>query len=145
MKIKTYTTTSDNAEVNKLLSNEVEIDVNLLNDTEIIAPLIVLSGAIPTFNYVYIPDFKRYYYADRPLKRNKDTFAIQLHTDRLMSFKQNIYNSFGIIRRSENIANNYHNDGSWQTDVRKTTHIINFGGGFNDDPEYILMTCGDTL
>lgn len=145
MLIKTYNTNDDNNVVNKSLTEVSELDIKLKNDMDILAPTIALSGAIPTFNYVYIPQFKRYYYANRPVKGNNDIYFINLKCDALMSFKDNIYRSYGTVEKSENHINKYINDNTWVTDVRYRTDVINFPSGFNNDPTFVLVTAGATI
>lgn len=148
MIIKTYTNKSDVNVCNKSLSNETEIEVRLLTDTEVIDPLIVLSGSINTFNYVYIPEFNRYYFADRPTNLNNNMFRVQLHCDRLMTFRNNIKNSKGYVLYSENLKNNYIHSSVWQPDVRDTTEQIPFVNptdAFTENPSYVLITAGATI
>ena len=142
MIIKTYNTNDDINVANKSLQNENEIDIKLKNDMEILAPVIVLSGAIPTFNYCYIPQFKRYYFADRPTKGNNDIYYINLKCDRLMSFKEQIKNSYGIITHCETLKNSYIPDSTYTIDARKTTHTVAFPNSFNSSPQFVLITSG---
>lgn len=145
MIIKTYNTNDDINVANKSLQNENEIEMKLKNDMEILTPVILLSGDIPTFNYCYIPQFNRYYFADRPAKGNNNIYYISLKCDRLMSFKNQIKNSFGTVVKSENHINKYINDDTWVTDVRFRTDVLNFPNGFNDNPTFVLVTAGATI
>lgn len=145
MLIKTYNTNDDINVTDKSLSEVSELDIKLKNDMEVLAPTIVLSGAIPTFNYCYIPQFKRYYFADRPTKGNNDIYYISLKCDRLMTFKDQIRNSYGTVEKSENHINKYINDNTWVTDVRYRTDVINFPSGFNNNPTFVLVTAGATI
>lgn len=142
MLIKTYNTNDDKNVVNKSLTNENEIDIKLKNDMEIIAPTIVLSGAIPTFNYVYIPTFNRYYFVVDTVKGNNDLYYISLKCDRLMSFKEQIKNSYGIITHCETLKNSYIPDSTYTIDARKTTHTVAFPNSFNSSPQFVLITSG---
>lgn len=145
MKIITYNTSDDSINVFKLLFDANEIDITLKNSVELLDPTIVLSGSIPTFNYCYIPEFKRYYYKGEVRKVNNNLYEIQLHVDPLMSFADNIKLSYALIEHNEYVSNNYLPDPSYKSEVRKTTECRNFPNGFNNEPEFILITCGDTL
>ena len=70
---------------------------------------------------------------------------LSLKCDVLMSFKNDILNSKGLIIKSENLINNYINSDIYVNDVREKTRVINFENGFNDIPEFILITAGATI
>ena len=61
-----------------------------------------------------------------------------------MTFKNALMNERVIIDKTENLknANLYLDDGSFVSSCKTITKIYNFSNGFNDDPEYILLTAG---
>ena len=61
-----------------------------------------------------------------------------------MSFKNEILNQSVIIDKQENDddASKYLDDGSYVTENRTFTEILNYPNGFNENPEYILITAG---
>lgn len=58
-------------------------------------------------NYVYIPQFNRYYYINNITSINNNVWSIDLNVDVLMSFKDGILNLNGMIARNEFNYNAY--------------------------------------
>ena len=54
-----------------------------------------------TANYVYIPDFNRYYYVVDPIVVNNQLIRLMLHVDVLYSYKDKILANTGFIERNE--------------------------------------------
>ncbi len=59
------------------------------------------TGKINRFNYVYIPDFERYYFVRDITVLRKNIYQLSLHCDVLYSFKDVIYAQRAYISRSE--------------------------------------------
>ena len=74
--------------------------VKLEGNQDISAPvLLVNSTTKPSFNYVYIDTFGRYYYALTPVWVSNNLWRVPLQVDPLMSFKTGIGNIVGIASR----------------------------------------------
>lgn len=58
-----------------------------------------MTGAIPLFNYAYIPDFDRYYFID-DVSWSQGIWSLSIHVDVLGSFRSDIRNSRQYILRS---------------------------------------------
>lgn len=56
-------------------------------------------------NYVYIPDFNRYYFIEDIVSIRNNLWRINMHVDVLMSYKNAILNTSAFISRNENIYN----------------------------------------
>ena len=56
---------------------------------------------IPTFNYVYIPVFNRYYFVDNIVSVRNRLWRISMSVDVLMSFKEQILKQYGFVKRNE--------------------------------------------
>lgn len=146
MNIKLYINNSDNNVLNKKISLLNELDVKLKNETDIITPYLILSGDISNnANYLYIPKWNRYYYIINKKSINNGMYEIQCKVDVLMSHKKDILNSDALIYASENLKNNYISSDIYVNDVRETTKILNFANGFNNNPEFVLITAGATI
>ena len=65
-----------------------------------------LTGAIPLYNYAYIPDFDRYYFIDN-VSWSRGIWTISMHVDVLGSFRGDILNSRQYVLRS---ASSYDED-----------------------------------
>lgn len=146
MNVKLYINESNNNVLNKKITLISEDNVLLKYDVDVYKPIIkIKKPLLNNCNYVYIEDFKRYYYITNKKSINNDVIELSLKCDVLMSFKNDILNSKGLIIKSENLINNYINSDIYVNDVREKTHVINFKNGFNDTPEFILITAGATI
>lgn len=103
---------SDTRDVNKTLATyKMGINCNLKSSTELINPTIYISKdngvELDAFNYVYIPDFSRYYYVQNSSKELGGVIQIDCHVDVLMSHKEAIKNLSAIVERQEYLYNLY--------------------------------------
>lgn len=74
----------------------------LREECSIITPSIVYqSSTVPTFNYVYIPIFNRYYFVTSLSSVGKNLWRMELNCDVLMTYKQQIILLQGVIGRQE--------------------------------------------
>lgn len=88
-------------EVNKTLSSAIVKTCSLKDGSSIEDPVLYMEHDATLFNcnYVYIPDFNRYYFVmGREIVEHTD--YITLHVDVLMSFKTDILSSVGTATRS---------------------------------------------
>ena len=146
MNVKLYINESNNNVLNKKITLISEDNILLKDNVDVYKPIIkIKKPLLNNCNYVYIEDFKRYYYITNKKSINTDVMELSLKCDVLMSFKNDILNSKGLIIKSENLINNYINSDIYVNDVREKTRVINFENGFNDIPEFILITAGATI
>lgn len=146
MNVKLYINESNNNVLNKKITLISEDNILLKDNVDVYKPIIkIKKPLLNNCNYVYIEDFKRYYYITNKRSINTDVIELSLKCDVLMSFKNDILNSKGLIIKSENLINDYINSDIYVNDVREKTHVINFKNGFNDTPEFILITAGATI
>lgn len=74
----------------------------LRDECSMLTPSIVYqSESVPTFNYVYIPIFNRYYFVTSLSSVNKNVWRMELNCDVLMSYKNEILLLQGVIGRQE--------------------------------------------
>lgn len=116
MIIDLYLNNSEDNTVTKNLSQILSMQGNLKSETSIINPSIMFEFAkqMPIFNYVYIPDFKRYYFVRNITSYRTNLWQMDLHVDVLMSFKNEILANTGTIARQENQWNMYLDDGTFR-------------------------------
>lgn len=102
MKIQLLITNDETNKVNKSYTTIGEVDAVLKDETAIIRPTFTVSSkdAIRC-NYVFIPDFGRYYYATVSSVR-QGLWRIDCKIDVLMSWRDYIYDLTGIVERQEN-------------------------------------------
>ena len=107
MFIDLYTTTDDPRVADKNI-NVISLNVvcKPSQPFSILSPRIILNYSIPflAVNYVYIPDFKRYYFAEVVLLPGKELQLI-CNVDPLMSW--DISNCTATVIRSESAGINY--------------------------------------
>ena len=145
MDIKLYYNSSDNRCISKKLQNEFSIIGTLREETSIINPVIAIKNLSPIrYNYVYIPEFKRYYYINNIESVRKDLWKLYLQVDPLMSFKGDIL-ALKVVAEKQSLLENgdeYIDDGSLVSDNLMFKTVYNYSKGFNNTSEYILITAG---
>ena len=120
----------------------------LKNKTSCVDPVIIIektSNPITyDYNYMFIGEFKRYYYITDIINVNKNMWEIHAHADVLFSFISDIKMSYAILEKVEieSNANLYMNDGSFVMDSRKYDEIKRFPNGLNANGSYILICAG---
>lgn len=136
-----------NKKLTEVLPQDAEtpnIPINILEDSSIVDPYIVLSAPtnIIRANYMFIPDLGRYYYiTDWILSKNR--IYVKGHVDVLMSFRVAIKEVWAIMERQENNFDLYLNDSMISIENPNDVRTINFPGAFNDTSEFILIVAGD--
>lgn len=146
MVITLYKNNSERNCVNKILTNPRILNGTLRQETSIKTPVITIAGDAdtPFFNYAYIEEFLRYYFITDIKSIRNGVWEVSFLCDVLMSFKNDILNSFAIIdHTTEHDTSDYLTSDIWTTLVKDKTDIINFSGSsLLDSGEYILITAG---
>lgn len=108
MKIDLYKTSSDNLRLDKSLTIiKKSVECHLKDDTSVFQPTFIVSesnldNTFSTFNYLRSTDFGRYYFVtDVVMLTGHEVAIVCGKTDVLMSFKNYIRNSKGVIVRNE--------------------------------------------
>ena len=112
--IHLYQNLSENNRMDKNLNPPVTFQGNLKEFTSVIDPIITIESPVNIvclYNYVFIPDFNRYYFITNIIAITDTLTEITLHVDVLMSFKDYIRVNLATTRRQENDWNLYLNDG----------------------------------
>lgn len=107
MQLVLYANNSDNRALNKSLTEISTIDIKLKNETEIISPVAIISGNIPSAaNYAYISALNRYYYITGQRILPGKILEVSLREDVLMSWRVFLtQNARVIAERSTNVPN----------------------------------------
>lgn len=141
MQIKLYNTTDDNIKVNKTLSDEVVYNIKIKAETSIIEPTIILQTEnYITSNYAYIEHFNRYYYIENIVVFPSNIYNISLRCDVLMSYKDDILNSYAYIEQQTNVNEYYNSD--YQSEVRKEVDIYKSNVILEEGKENVLVAIG---
>lgn len=97
----------NSAEVNRVDKSNYLVGVGTLSgalrdECSMLTPSIVFQSLnVPTFNYVYIPIFNRYYFVTSLSSVSKNVWRMELNCDVLMTYKQQIFLLQGVIGRQE--------------------------------------------
>ena len=144
MQIKFYYNSSEKNKIGKSISRELTMNGNLRDECSVINPTILVEHSnLSSYNYVYIPEFNRYYFITEMTIVRNNLWRISLKVDVLESFKFNILNLSCIVDKQqyENYGNNI-DDGSYINKADSFVEIANYPNGFNSSGEFILITAG---
>jgi hypothetical protein len=149
MQISLFTYTKEKERVNKTdyLTNRFPLNGYLKNETSVTEPVILIEKTNPAlydYNYLYIEEFKRFYFITGIKQIRCNLWEISAKCDVLYSFMNDILANKCIIDKAENSpdANLYLNDGSFVTDSRKYNEVIPFESGLSLNGSYILICAG---
>lgn len=113
MQITLYTCTSDHRTIDKsaslspasvFIDGSASANGTLKNPCSITDPVItceVLNAGAVNFNYMYVHEFRRYYFVTDIVILQNNLVEIHAHVDVLQSFKSAIKNSRGFVSRRE--------------------------------------------
>lgn len=145
MKAIFYYNYSDYRVVVKTLKFACEKDGIVVSDVGVMNPTLRFNSDTPiNANYVYIPELIRYFSIKNINLYRKDVYDIELEEDVLMSFRRDILETVCIVDKQSdrNNGDEYIDDGSLVTENMRVPSVYNFPNGFNNSPEYILITGG---
>lgn len=117
MIIDLYINNSENNAFTKNLTLVYTLNGTLRESVSILNPSIDFNFdgiQMPTINYVFIPDFKRYYFVKNITSIRTNLWRYDLHVDVLSSFKDEILANTGTVARQENQWNMYLDDGTFR-------------------------------
>ena len=143
MKIIFYTNNSDSNELNKNINLITELNCNVNRDNlDILSPILFLSYfdiKELNINYCYIEELNRYYFINSYTIEKNNLIKLQLETDVLMTFKNDILLSSGIVKETKNNQNNF--SSQFELLDTKQQKILYFSDGdnkFTDDKLYLV-------
>lgn len=139
MVVKLYKTLSEDNKLDKELTLIKEIGINLLIRSNVTSFEFSLSGEILDINYMYIPDFGKYYFLKSPTIERNGYTTFRVEEDVLMTYKAQIRQESGIILRQENEGNLYITDSTFPVENRNKTFFKKFQSGFDDTLSYYLI------
>lgn len=139
MELILYYTESENNVLDKILEEIKSISINLKRDDNIINPDIIISNDIENVNYAYLPNVERYYFINDVKKLNSKHTELTLETDVLMTYKEDILNSYGHFTKSTTLD---YSNVSYNTDMR--TKIMSYTNDVDieKEPTMLLTTIG---
>ena len=148
MTIKTYRFLGDHRKIDKKLTGvKTYSNADIVGDMNIQNPTISLQldsfTEVINFNYIYIPELRRYYYVDNSTIREDGFVQIQCKVDVLKSFKTDILASTQYVERQENKCSYQVPDNGYTIKSNRNLTIKNFGSEIiNPNYDFILTTYG---
>lgn len=147
MNIKLCSSVSEIVAINKVVSIIDDVSATIKGALSVENPVLILqykSDIQSNVNYVYIPEYNRYYFVTDIINLTGGRYELHCKVDVLMSFKDYILNLSCIVDKqsSKDNANMYLDDGSFVVQSKEFVDTINFPRGFNDNGEFILITAG---
>ena len=149
MELNLFSCTAENERVDKTnyISNRFVMNGSLRDESSVIDPVIMIEKNNPTlydYNYMYIPEFKRWYYINDIISVRNGLWEIHAHVDVLYTWGADIKRMNGVADKLEDIlnANVYFDDGSFIMDSRNDIEVKEFPNGLNENGSYILICAG---
>lgn len=146
MTLSLYENKSDERVLNKSITTVATYEGYLRDESSITNPVVLIEGVFNIYNngnvnYMYLPDYRRYYYITDIIQKRANLVEIYGRVDVLMSFKDEIKSCSGIVKRQANKWNLYLDDGSLKVYQNKVIITKVFPSGFNDE-RFVLITSG---
>ena len=148
MTIKTYRFLGDPRKIDKTLTGvKTYSNADIVGDMNIQNPTISLKldsfTEVINFNYIYIPELRRYYYVDNSTIREDGFVQLQCRVDVLKSFKTDILASTQYVERQQNKCAYQLPDNLYNIKSNRNLTIKNFGSEIiNPNYDFILTTYG---
>ncbi len=149
MELNLFSCTAENERVDKTdyITNRFVMNGSLRDESSVIDPVIMIEKNNPTlydYNYMYIPEFKRWYYINDIISVRNGLWEIHAHVDVLYTWGADIKRMNGVADKLEDIlnANVYFDDGSFIMDSRNDIEVKEFPNGLNENGSYILICAG---
>lgn len=146
MTLGLYENKSDEKVVSKSITQLETYEGFLKASSSITNPVIQIEGVFNIYNngnvnYMYLPDYRRFYYITDIIQIRANLVEIHGRVDVLMSFKDELKNCMGILRKGENNYNMYLDDGSLKVFQNKQLQMLEFPSGFPSE-NFILVMAG---
>lgn len=139
-----YLNMSDERVVDKVITPKINYDVfEYKDDTDIIRPSIILANDSRIFecNYVYLSDFRRYYYI-RNITVSQQRLRLDLECDPLYTYRAYIRECTGVLNRQENVWSGYLQDAEGFENQYEYTQLKGFTTPFTKNLHLLLTVAG---
>lgn len=150
MTITFYKISDDKRQVTKTLNSTTKIKDStgvIKTDCSIMEPRIEMAydSQLITANYMYIPDFHRYYFINK-IDTGAQRLFIEGHIDVLQTYASQIRNLYCVVARQEdeNKSNLYLNDEIWKNLQIRQAVPLAFPKSFDKDGSFVFVTGGQS-
>lgn len=142
MDIKLYTCIDDNRMIPKHTMNELTMSGTLRNATDVSSPIVQFEMELTElYNYMYIPDFGRYYYLSPPVSVRSGLVEYTGRIDVLQSWYDTFKYSPMIASRSDSTYNKFLPDTERPLEQRTENQYIHIGA-FEPIYSAVMVTVG---
>ena len=133
-------------ELNKISKNPsavMTLSGELREESSIIDPVIVIEydGTLTNVNYMYIPEFHRYYFITKIDSVRTKLWRVCGHCDVLKTYAQGILGCDCVVARNQNRFNLYLNDAYFKVYSNPRVQVLNFPQKFSGE-SYVLALKG---
>ena len=153
IKVSLGTNNSDDRELTKDITwaavgdpASTEIDCDVYNPVDRLNPIILLSKDkvdLTNINYMYIPEFGRYYFITNIIGASGNRAEVHGHVDVLMSFDAQIRESHVIAERSTSNYNFFLHDNLRLNNSYLINQYVNIGQDIGQPDMIYLITLGE--
>lgn len=129
--------------INKNPSSVTTLTGELREESSIIDPVIIVEydGTLTNVNYMYIPEFHRYYFITQINSVRTKLWRVCGHCDVLKTYAQGILGCDCVVARNQNNFNLYLNDAYFKVYSNPRVQILNFPQKFSGE-SYVLVMKG---
>ena len=129
--------------IKKLPAIVLSLSGTLKEETSIVDPVILVeyNGTLSNVNYMYIPEFHRYYFITNIESVRTKLWRVHGHCDVLKTYSEGILGCTGVISRQENEWNLYLNDSCFKAYSNPRLQVCNFPNKFSGE-DYVLVMKG---
>lgn len=147
MTIVLYQNSSEMNRVDKILTQMYSLEGTLKESCSILEPTVTVQlDSAPSFiNYMYIPEFGRYYFITGIVSIVNGLWSISGHVDVLSTYKEQIRTTSAIVNRQENVYNLYLDDDKFLINAQRkiwTKAFPNSAPSASGQPSVILTVAG---
>ena len=133
-------------ELNKISKNPstvMTLSGALREESSIIDPVIMIeyNGTLTNVNYMYIPEFHRYYFITKIDSVRTNLWRVCGHCDVLKTYAQGILGCDCVFARNQNKFNLYLNDDYFKVYSNPRVQVLNFPQKFSGE-SYVLVMKG---
>lgn len=132
-------------QINKSVTLVSQLNGDFRNSINMMQPVVRIERTSPLdFNYVYIGEFRRWYFLNKVEIVRTGILDLYLKEDVLESFASDILNHNAIVSNNANLYNVYLNDKQLITTQRSLFWRKEFPTGFfeNDNYEWVMLIAG---
>ena len=142
LEISFYNMKSEKNKIGKTKDLVSTLQGTLKEETSLIDPSIVIEAvSVPVSNYMYIPEFGRYYFITNIESVRNNLWRIDAHVDVLDSYQNAIKENSALIERQENLYNMYLYDPEFLVQKDTVTFTVELNNFKTFDTQtYVVIT-----